>query len=154
MRSIKYVLIYLSGFLCVITACIREEFDPERLENSVRISPNVAVPIGYIKFRLDSMLDDSSIPDLLEIHKDGTMTVRNSQEVYSDSISDLFDFSEIHVPLVITNPLPLLPLDQGYTSPYHDEMIPVVMNDTLDIELYSIWMHTHTLIPKISAFPD
>ncbi len=44
----------------VLSSCIREEFNPDSLDTSFRISPSVAAPIGFVHYQMDELLDTAN----------------------------------------------------------------------------------------------
>ena len=102
-RSIIYRIVIVALIMMTVLSCIREEFDPDKLNNSVQINPNVGAPIGFLHFNLESMLNDSTRPDILEIHPDGSMTLRYKQRIFTDSLDNLFSFEDFSTQLNMPN---------------------------------------------------
>ena|GEM_PF-3590795 len=151
-----FVLICMISSFLMPVACIKEKFDPEKLNNSVQFSPSMAAPIGYLHFRLDSMLNDSTKPEILEIHSDGTMTLRYRQKVFSQNLADYFTFPEIDEPFTVTSQLPTLDL----RSLGSDEMvipytfrIDFSMNDSIKVRLDSLWIKTLSMDLDLTNSP-
>ena len=116
----------------------------------------MAAPIGYFHFRLDSMLNDSTKPEMLEIHNDGTMTLRYRQEVYSANLADYFTFPDIDETFTITNQLPALDLRfMGNESMVINYTFPIYfsMNDSITAWLDSLWINTLTMDLDLTTFP-
>jgi hypothetical protein len=147
-KSIFLGLVTVSCLFLMPLSCIREEFDPDKLNNSVLISPTVAAPLGFLEFHLDSMLTDSAKPEILEIHDDGTMTLRYRQVLFSDTLSDLFTFPDINEQFTVTNDLPSLPLNNlGDDTMKIRRTFPVDfrMIGSVQSRLDSLWINTLTM---------
>jgi len=154
MKTIIYRFSFLFVLMLIVSACVKEEFELDQLKNSVRFSSSMAVPIGFMKFQLDSMLNNLTIPDHLEIHSDGTMTIRYRRKVFSDNISDLFAFPEIIDTISITNSSPTLDLDMGMARTTVIKKINFCMNDTMNAKLYSVWINTLLFNLKVNTIPN
>ena len=46
--------------LALFSSCIKEEFNAENLDTSLRFSPGVAAPIGYVRYQMDELLDTAN----------------------------------------------------------------------------------------------
>ncbi len=151
---IRSFSLFLLFFLLLISSCIKEEFDPEKIDKSVEFTPGVAIPLGFIHYRLDEMLNDSTIPDMLYIDNDGFLTLRYYQDVTSFQLSDLLTIPDIEESFSITNTLPApIPLDMITDSMVisNSLQLNLSLNDTIDTRLDSIWIESLDLGIDIST---
>ena len=52
------VLLFLLAIPILFNSCIKEEFDPNKLDTEFVVNPSVAAPLGYIHYELDEILKD------------------------------------------------------------------------------------------------
>jgi hypothetical protein len=90
--SVFFFLLAISLFF---SSCIKEEFDPKKLDTEFVINPGVAAPLGYIHYELDELLEDTSRSWKMMVDKDSLISLIYEAEVLSQKASDFIQFSEI-----------------------------------------------------------
>src|SRR4030042_4879083 len=98
------VLLFLLSIPILFNSCIKEEFDPKKLDTEFVINPAVAAPLGYIHYELDEILKDPSRSWKITIGQDSLVNLEYEAEVFSQKASELLQFSEIvHTGHVMNN---------------------------------------------------
>jgi hypothetical protein len=100
--NIILFLIHVS-LLLTINSCIKEEFDPDKLDTEFIINPDVAAPLGYIHYELDEILKDSTRSWTITIDNDSVINLEYEAEVFSQKASDFLYFNEINYNGSISN---------------------------------------------------
>ncbi len=92
--------------LTLLSSCIKEEFNAEKLDGSFVISPGVAIPIGYARYRMEELLD--SLESTQITHDDnGFMTLIYQEFLESGKASDLVKVQDFEYTTGFENPLPI-----------------------------------------------
>ena len=92
--------------LALFSSCIKEEFNAEKLDGSFVISPGVAIPIGYARYRMEELLD--SLESTQITHDDnGFMTLIYQEFLESGKASDLVKVQDFEYTTGFENPLPI-----------------------------------------------
>jgi hypothetical protein len=89
------VFFFLLAIFILFSSCIKEEFDPKKLDTEFVINPVVAAPLGYIHYELDELLEDTSRSWKMMVDKDSLVSLIYEAEVLSQKASDFLQFSEI-----------------------------------------------------------
>lgn len=106
MKSKHY---HISGALALLLllfslhSCIKEEFDPDKLDLSLEFSPGVALPLGYVHYELEKLLEESSEAKTVKIDDDGLITLVYSQEIFSVRADDFISISDVSFSSSIQN---------------------------------------------------
>lgn len=95
--------------LVLFSSCIREEFNPEKLDTSFRFSPGVAVPIGYARYQMDELLDSINSTQISH-DDDGFMNLIYREYLESGTASDLVKVQDFEYTTGFENPL-TIPFD-------------------------------------------
>ena len=126
--------------LGLLPSCIKEEFDPSKLEHSLRFSPDVAAPIGYIRYQMDELPDSASSTEFL-INEDGSMTLVYRQLLETGKAADIvkiqdFEYKTGYV-YDLNIPIDLSMIPQGFT--FTDSLwIPVTIGIADDARIDSV----------------
>ena len=88
-------ILFLEVLIVTLSSCIKEEFNVDVLNPSVRISPGVAAPIGFVHYRIEELFTDSIIPEEFTVDEDGFITMKYKEEIASASAVDIFIFDDI-----------------------------------------------------------
>jgi hypothetical protein len=92
--TFKISLFFLFPLSCVLLfSCIKEEFDPKKLDTDIVINPTVAAPVGYIHYQLDEVLKDSTQSWNMIIDEDGLVSLYYESEIMSVQASEILQFS-------------------------------------------------------------
>jgi hypothetical protein len=107
----------------MITSCIREEFNAENLDTSLRFSPGVAAPIGYVRYQMDELLDTANSTQF-STDENGFMTLVYRELLETGTASELVKIQDLGFKTSFENSLDF-PIDLS--------MIPVsfTFTDTL-----------------------
>ncbi len=98
------VLLFLLAIPILFNSCIKEEFDPKKLDTEFVINPAVAAPLGYIHYDLDEILNESNRAWEITIGPDSLVYLEYEAEVFSQTASELLQFSEIiHTGSIMNN---------------------------------------------------
>ena len=93
---IKIVLLFVqSALFLILNSCIKEEFDPKKLDTEFVINPSVAAPLAYIHYELDEILDDSARSWNVRVENDSLILLEYETEIFSKKASELIEFSRI-----------------------------------------------------------
>ncbi len=126
--------------LALFSSCIREEFNPEKLDTSLRFSPGVAAPIGYIRYQMDELLDSANTTQF-SIDDDGFMNLVYRELLESGTASDLVKIQNFEYTTGFENPLPI-PYDLASivdTFSFSDTLwIPVTIGIAGDARIDSV----------------
>ena len=126
--------------LALFSSCIREEFNPEKLDTSFRFSPGVAAPIGYIRYQMDELLDSANTTQF-SIDDDGFMNLVYRELLESGTASDLVKIQNFEYTTGFENPLPI-PYDLASivdTFSFSDTLwIPVTIGIAGDARIDSV----------------
>ncbi len=90
----------------MLSSCIREEFNSEKLDTSFRFSPGVAAPIGYIRYQMDELLDSANTTQF-SIDDNGFMNLVYRELLESGTASDLVKIQDFEYTTGFENPLPI-----------------------------------------------
>jgi len=125
--AVVFLLVSIPLFF---SSCIKEEFDPKKLNTDFVINPAVAAPLGYIHYELDEILKGSNRSWEITIGQDSLVYLEYESEVFSQKASELFQFSEIiHTGSVMNNST--LDLDLGLI----DYSYNLAQTDTINLLL-------------------
>ena len=100
--------------LTLFSSCIREEFNPDKLDTSFRFSPGVAVPIGYIRYQMEELLDTANSTQF-STDDNGFMTLVYRELLESGTASDLVKIQPLGFTSGFENPLPI-PFDLSHIT--------------------------------------
>ncbi|MBK7133585.1 MAG: hypothetical protein IPH69_12420 [Bacteroidales bacterium] len=89
--------------MVILSACVKEEFDPAKFDASLNLKPGLAVPVGYSHLEIEKYLTDSAYSDQLHIANDGFLSLYYSTSVVSGTMSDLLSFTPISVNNTLIN---------------------------------------------------
>jgi len=131
MKSNRYHIIStltLVILLFSLHSCIKEEFDPDKLDLSVEFSPGVALPLGYVHYELEKLLADSSESKTIKIDDDGLITIVYSQELVSFRADELITIDDVSYNSSINNNS-VFPIDLSILAPVF------TITDTIQISL-------------------
>jgi hypothetical protein len=96
-NTIKISLFFLFLVISVLFfSCIKEEFDPGKVNQEIVITPTVAAPIGYIHYELNEILNDSIQSWNMIIGEDGLVSLFYESEIMSLQASEIIQFSELN----------------------------------------------------------
>src|SRR4030043_502673 len=99
--AVVFLLVSIPLFF---SSCIKEEFDPKKLNTDFVINPAVAAPLGYIHYDLDEILNESNRAWEITIGPDSLVYLEYEAEVFSQTASELLQFSEIiHTGSIMNN---------------------------------------------------
>lgn len=90
------VLLFFLASAILFNFCIKEEFDPKKLDTEFVINPGIAAPLGYIHYELDEILEDSDQSWKIMVDEDSLMSLVYETEVLSQQASEFLQFSEIN----------------------------------------------------------
>ncbi len=161
MHPAKPIIHRIAVFILLLTtifSCIKEEFDPDKLNNSVQINPSVGSPIGYLNFNLESMLTDTTRPDILEINQDGKITLRYKQRIFTDTLEDMINVTDVNVNLPKSNDNGRI--DLSILGALDEMVIPYTKRVALDtsnnenIRIDSIWVRNLSIEVSLNASDD
>jgi hypothetical protein len=88
----RFVFLLIPFFLLI--SCVKEEFNKEKFDVSLNLTPGLAIPVGYSHLEVEKYLTDSSISEL-DISEDGFLTIIYSSDVFSESMGDFLSFSPV-----------------------------------------------------------
>jgi hypothetical protein len=98
-----FLLLIQILLLLTINSCIKEKFDPDKLDTELVINPNVAAPLGYIHYELDEILKDTARSWTITIDNDSLINLEYEAEVFSQKASDFLYFNDINYDGFISN---------------------------------------------------
>jgi hypothetical protein len=75
--------------LLAFSSCIKEEFDADRLDSTLQINPEVAVPIGWAHYKMHEILKDTLNPEVLVLDNDSFLYLVYTQDLNSLRASDM-----------------------------------------------------------------
>jgi hypothetical protein len=135
--------LFAAGFILMLgllPACVKEEFDPSKLDNSFRFSPDVAAPIGYIRYQLDELPDSASATEFL-INEDGSMTMVYRELLETGTAAEIVKIQGFEYTTDFANELGILidlsMIPQGFT--FTDTLwIPVTVGIAGDARIDSV----------------
>ena len=78
------ILLIVAGF----SSCIKEEFDPDKLDKSFQFSPDIAAPIGFVRYQMDELLDTAGSTQF-STDDNGFMTLVYRELLESGTAADL-----------------------------------------------------------------
>jgi len=107
-QHIRFTLItpVIILILALLSSCIKEEFNNEKLDTSFRFSPGVAIPIGYAQYRMEELLDSLSSTQIVQ-DDNGFMTLIYQEYLESGKASDLVMVQDFEYTTAFENPLPI-----------------------------------------------
>jgi hypothetical protein len=114
--------------LSLLISCVKEDFDPDKLDTEIIIQPGVAAPLGYIHYELEEVLRDSLRPEGMIVDNDGFISMVYEEEIFSFQASEFLEFSDILHSGSINNDSPL-PINLSLIQD------PLIQTDTIDFEL-------------------
>jgi hypothetical protein len=99
-------------FLIVIAillsaSCVKEEFDQDKLNGSLTLTPSVATPIGFMTFTLTKFLENPNVPEQLTEDEDGFLTVMYHKRVFSSKAGQIMKFPPIVFSAPYVNTMPV-----------------------------------------------
>jgi hypothetical protein len=95
-KDIKISCITFSlGMFILLSSCIKEEFDPKKINKDIVITPTVAAPIGYIHYELNEVLKNSGQSWNAMVDETGLVSLYYEEEIISVPASEIFQFPEI-----------------------------------------------------------
>lgn len=105
MKDALNIILFLIqvSLLLTINSCIKEEFDPDKLDTEFVINPDIAAPLGYIHYELDEILKDSTRSWTITIDNDSLINLEYEAEVFSQKASDFLYFNDINYNGSISN---------------------------------------------------
>lgn len=92
--------------LAMLSSCIREEFNAEKLDTSFQVSPGIAVPIGYARYQMDELLDSISSTQF-SYDENGFMTLIYTELLESGTAAELVKVQDFEYTTGFENPLPI-----------------------------------------------
>ena len=92
--------------LALFSSCIKEEFNAEKLDGSLQISPGVAAPIGYIRYQMEELLDSANTTQF-SVDENGFMNLVYRELLESGTASDLVKIQDFEYTTSFENPLPI-----------------------------------------------
>jgi hypothetical protein len=98
-----FLLLIQILLLLTINSCIKEKFDPDKLDTEFVINPDVAAPLGYIHYELDEILKDTARSWTITIDNDSLINLEYEAEVFSQKASDFLYFNDINYDGFISN---------------------------------------------------
>jgi hypothetical protein len=90
--------------MAMFSSCIKEEFKAENLDTSLRFSPGVAAPIGYVRYQMDELLDSANSTQF-STDDSGFMTLVYRELLESGTASDLIKVQSFQYTNSFENPL-------------------------------------------------
>lgn len=123
-----YRFLFLLLIPVLFNSCIKEDFDPDKLDTEIIIEPGVAAPLGFIHYELEELLKDSLHPEGMIIDNDGLISMVYEEEIFSFQASEFLQFTDIQHSGSINNSLPT-PLDLSLIQD------PVIQTDTINFSL-------------------
>lgn len=134
-------------------SCIKEEFDPDKLDLSLEFSPGVALPLGYVHYQLDKLLEDSADSKTIKIDDDGLITIVYSQELVSFRADELISISDVSFSSAINNntgfPIDLSVVPDRQTL--GDTVVTSLSMDAAYAEIDSIQVESMDIIIGLSS---
>lgn len=138
-------------------SCIKEQFDPDKLDLSLEFSPGVALPLGYVHYELEKLLEDSAESKTVQIDNDGFITIVYSQELISFKAGEFITIPDVSFSSSVPNSSPL-PIDLSLitdSDPIKDSTLISMNLDGPDYsEIDSIHVDSMTLTITISTTND
>lgn len=128
----------------LFNTCIKEEFDPDKLDTEIIIHPGVAAPLGFIHYELEELLKDSLRPEGMIVDNDGFIRMVYEEEIFSFQASEFLQFSDIEHSGSINNNSPL-PIDLSRI------IVPFIQTDTIEFNLSGSDGPDYTEIDSIKA---
>jgi hypothetical protein len=126
--------------LVLFSSCIREEFNPDKVDTSYRFSPGVAVPIGYARYQMDELLDSLNSTQISS-DDDGFMNLVYQEQLESGTAADLVRIQDFEYTTGFENPLDI-PIDLSLISKafsFSDTLwIPVTIGIAGDARIDSV----------------
>src|SRR5512138_2210671 len=132
--SVFLLLILTSG------GCIKEKFNPSRLDASQNLNAGLVVPIGFSHLGVEKYLSDPSLKNVLRIASDGFMSLYYSTPIDSGVMDTLISLSDVSVDKSILNTTgSVIFLDiPGKTFDYTDTLIIPVRTTRVNAHIDSI----------------
>jgi hypothetical protein len=89
--------------LILLSSCIKERFDPNKLDTSVNLNTGLAIPVGFSHLEIEKYLKDAKDKNELIISKDGFLSLYFSADIVNGIMSDLLSFPQITAGKTILN---------------------------------------------------
>ena len=126
--------------LALFSSCIKEEFNAENLDTSLRFSPGVAAPIGYVRYQMDELLDTANSTQF-STDDNGFMTLVYRELLETGTASDLVKVQDFKYTTGFENDLGI-PIDLSMipvSFSYSDTLwIPVTIGIAGDARIDSV----------------
>jgi len=90
---ISYRILLLSLTLSTFFSCIKEDFDPEKLDTEIIINPGVAAPLGFAHYELVDLIDEAFLPEEMMIDDNGFISMVYEEDILSYNASELMQLS-------------------------------------------------------------
>jgi hypothetical protein len=137
----------------ILTACIKERFDPGKFDPSVSLDPGLAVPVGFSTLRVEKFLRDASNDSILFIAPDGFVSVVYKKNVVSGNLTDMISIPPASYVHTVNNETGVDMILDLITDPViynYDLPIPVSLN-TNNAEVDSIKLLSGSLLTGINV---
>ncbi|MEA3447042.1 MAG: hypothetical protein U9Q98_01140 [Bacteroidota bacterium] len=145
--NLKYVVpVVIIALMLVMHACIKDNFDFDKLTNEVHWKPSLAAPIAYGSLHMIDAMEAYDSVGRLQVNDDGFLSLMYFETAESDTVSEIMDIGnqQLHVNVPATG------VDwTGFTTGDHMtinrsyDLHFDLFND--DAELDSIWLDHGTL---------
>ncbi len=157
MKSIHHHIIRVPALLLILFSlhsCIKEQFDPDKLDRSLEFSPGVALPLGNVHYQLEKLLEDSAESKTVQIDDDGFITIVYSQELISFKAGEFITIPDVSFNSSVPNSSPL-PIDLSLISDSYTIQDSTLISMDIDgpdyTEIDSILVDSMTLIITINS---
>jgi len=90
---ISYRLLLLLITLSTFFSCVKEDFDPEKLDTEIIINPGVAAPLGFAHYELGDLMNEAFLPEEIMIDDNGFISMVYEEEILSYNASELMQLS-------------------------------------------------------------
>jgi hypothetical protein len=101
--KIKFIVATCLLMLLLSGGCIKEEFDPEKFDASLNLTPGLAIPVGFSHMGFEDYLAKTPYQDELHIDEDGLLSLYYSAPVDSGVMGDLLSISDASIDNSIFN---------------------------------------------------
>jgi hypothetical protein len=90
------LVFFIFSVILFFSSCIKEEFDPKKLDTDFVINPGVAAPLGYMHYELDEVLNDPTRSWEITIGNDSLIYLQYEAEVLSETASGILQIDQIN----------------------------------------------------------
>jgi len=92
---LKITLVVQVSLLLITNSCIKDEFDPKKVDTEFVINPSVAAPLAFMHYELDEVLDDTGRSWNVRVENDSLILLEYKTEFLSRKASEMIKFSQI-----------------------------------------------------------